>query len=159
MKVTEGKTNEPKTLVSIYGDYQNVKLSPTQANYLVSYASTLGCLVSKKVYANWLIENKVFAQALCRLGFDCLHVPLKDKNSVDHKLIDDCKSEVLNNPSLKIVILLSKDKDFVKLVRELQAEGKKVIVVAQTQVSKRLKKIADEFHHIDELAELVVDKR
>jgi hypothetical protein len=150
VKVTEGKTNE-KPLVSIYGDYQNVKLSPDQANCLVTYARTMGYLVSKKLYANWLIENKYSAQALCRLGFDCIHVPLEEKNSVDHKLIEDCKSNVLNNPAIKIVILVSGDGDFVSLVRQLQTKGKEVIIFAQPQVSQKLIRLANEFYLISQI--------
>lgn len=153
MKVTEGQTNEPKAFASLYWDCQNVRVSSHQAKCLLNFASDQGILVIKRAYAYWRHENQGFEKALYDHGFDCLNVPSVKNNSVDYKLIDDCKSAVLNNPCLNIntVILVSGDKDFAGLVRELRDQGKKVIIFAQPQVSKRLIELADEFYLVSQI--------
>ena len=151
MKVRQKKTNEPKTLVSFYWDCQNVRVSLNQANCLLNFASTQGIVVIKRAYAYWLHENQSFEKALYELDFECINIASFKPNSLDHKLIADCKSTVLNNPDIEIVILVSGDGDFANLVRELKTKGKKVIVFAQSQVSQKLTKLADEFYLVSKI--------
>ncbi len=146
MKVRQEKTNDPKSLVSVYWDCQNVRVSLQQAKCLLNFASTQGIVVIKRAYAYWRHENPSFEKALYELDFECINVASFKRNSLDHKLIADCKSSVLNNPDIEIIILVSGDGDFANLVRELKAKDKKVIVLAQPQVSQKLIKLADEFY-------------
>jgi uncharacterized LabA/DUF88 family protein len=70
---------------------------------------------------------------------------------VDHKLIADCKLEVLNNPAINIVILISGDGDFSSLVRELKDQGKKVMIFAQPQASKKLISLANKSYPVSQI--------
>ncbi|MBD1804673.1 NYN domain-containing protein [Microcoleus sp. FACHB-SPT15] len=106
MKVAKGQTNVQKNLVSLYWDWQNVRVSSHQANGLLNFASVQGDLCIKKVYAYWRRENQRIEEALYNLNFDCLNIPSFTKNSVDHKLIADCKLEVLNNPAIIAILTL-----------------------------------------------------
>lgn len=155
----EESTNAPKTLVAAYVDVQNVRFSPAQAEQFLLYANSHGCLTIKKAYANWRKENPAFEQNLYKQDLDCIHVPLNTKNAVDKKLIADCERDVSNNPSLKIVILVTGDGDFKNLVCSLQGKGKKVIIFAKRgNVNKRLEKLKTEFYFVDELPNLFRDK-
>ena len=157
--VSEESTNAPKNLVAVYVDVQNVRFSPAQAEQFLLFANLRGCLTSKKAYANWRIENHAFEQNLYQHDFDCIDVPLNTKNAVDKKLIADCERDVSNNPSSEIFILVTGDGDFKNLVRSLQAKGKTVIILAcRVNANQSLKKVANIFHFIDELANLIEDK-
>lgn len=74
-------------------------------------------------------------------------------------MIADCLEDVDNKLSPDLVILVSGDGDFVKLVSTLQKLGKNVIVFGQRgNVKQKLKELADEFHFVDELSQLVAEK-
>ena len=155
----EESINAPKTLVAAYVDVQNIRFSPAQAEQFLLFATSHGCLTIKKAYANWRKENLDFEQNLYKQDFDCIDVPLKIKNAVDKKLIADCERDVSNNPSLKIFILVTGDGDYKNLVCSLQAKGKTVIIFARRDnANKTLEKVANNFHFVDELPNLVGDK-
>ena len=151
MKVAKEQRNAQKNLVSLYWDWQNVRVSSHQAKCLLNFASVQGDLYIKKVYAYWRRENQRIEEALYNLSFDCLNIPSFTKNSVDRKLIADCKLEVLNNSAINIVILISGDGDFASLVRELKGKDKKVIIFAQTQASKKLISLANKSYSVSQI--------
>jgi hypothetical protein len=155
-----GQTSQQKPFVTLYCDLQNVYSIQELANLLLAFAKSKGCLICQKVYYNSQCKNQASARdILASIGFNCLDVPCPLKNSADNQLIADCLEDVDNNLSLNLVILVSGDGDFAKLVRTLQKLGKKVIVFAQRgNVKQRLKELADEFHFVDELSQLVADK-
>ncbi|NJO43784.1 MAG: NYN domain-containing protein [Cyanobacteria bacterium CRU_2_1] len=145
----------PKVSVAIYLDWQNVRLNQNQANKLFNLASREGILGIKKAYAYWRKEDLSRQGCLYKNGFDCLDIPLLEKNSADHKLMADIRWQIVNDPSLKTVILVSGDGDFVQLVSEMKLRGIKVIVVAQSNVSQKLRKLADEFYPVHDLCKQV----
>jgi uncharacterized LabA/DUF88 family protein len=146
--------NNQKPSVSVYWDCQNVHINPFLAQYLKIFAESRGELVTLKAYANWLQENRVFAERLQELGYDCIHVSITKKNSVDEKLINDGKKQLDRDPS-SLLILVTGDGDFAPLVRKYKAKGIPVIVFAQSgKESQKLKKLADEFYLVEQLPEL-----
>lgn len=155
-----GQTSQQKPLVSLYYDLQNVYSMQKQVNLLLDFASAKGRLDCKRVYYNSQHKNQASAKNnLDSLGFNCLDVPCSLKNSADHRLIADCISRVALKPSPEIIILVLGDRDFAGLICVLRSLGKKVIIFAQRgSESKKLIKIADEFHFVDELPHLVADK-
>jgi hypothetical protein len=161
---SNGQTSQQKPVVYIGWDIQNVKFKPNKlldfASNLLDFASAKGRLDCKRVYYNSQHKNQASAQkSLDYLGFNCLDVPCPLKNSADNQLIADCISRIPLKPSLDIIILVLGDKDFVGLICVLRSLGKKVIIFAQRgSESQKLIKIADEFHFVDELPELVGEK-
>lgn len=147
--------NNQKQSVSVYWDCQNVHINPYLAQYLKIFAESRGNLVDLKAYANWLQENRVFAELLQELGYDCIHVSITKKNSLDEKLINDGKKQLDRAPS-SLLILVTGDGDLAPLVRQYKAEGIPVIIFAQShhKMSKKLQKLADEFYGVDQLPEL-----
>jgi len=146
--------------VGISWDFQNVYLSQEQTRLLLAFAITKGSLISRRVYYNSLFETQASAkEKLQRIGFKCEDVTCSLKNSADNQLKSDLIDDVYNNHSLEIVILVSGDGDFANLVKFLQEKGIYVIIFAQRgNVKQKLKELADEFHFVDELPQLVNNK-
>ena len=142
--------------VAILCDWQNVKGTQTQLRSLLSFACKIGTIVLKRVYAHWRREGFQWEELFDDLDFDCFNVPSSKhkKNNVDKKLIAHCRQQILNNPDITTVILLSGDGDFKGLVHDLKAKGKKVIVIGEClkKTSRKLIKLADEFHLLNQLS-------
>ncbi len=144
-----------KNRVSIYWDFENVRV-PHQANCLIDFAQSRGDVVTKKVYSHWWRETRTSESVLDRYGFERIDVLEEGKNSADLKLKFDCRAELLSNLSPDVIILVSGDKGFASLVRELRLHGKQVIVFGRRDVtSYKLIGLADEFHFAEELCWLV----
>lgn len=142
--------------VSILWDFQNVRATQTEIQYVNAFAYLNGNLTLKKVYSDWQLEKdrKLYEKFFCE-GFEIVSVPsYKDKpNRTDHKLIFDCRRGILNNPDIKTVILVSGDADFKTLVQELKSQNKKVIGIARCQnnTSQKLRQSADEFFFFNQI--------
>ncbi|XWK87776.1 MAG: NYN domain-containing protein [Phormidium sp.] len=144
-----------KLPISIYVDSQNVYLSEDLGILLLAFAKSIGRLIDAKVYYNSLCLNQASAMdKLKNFGFKYIDVPCPLKNSADNQLIADCIKDAKD-----IVILVSGDGDFADLVITLQKLDKKVIVFAnQGNVKQRMIELADEFHFLNKLPELVGEK-
>lgn len=152
-------SNETKCLVTssvaILCDWQNVRGTQAQLQCLMNFACKLGTIAFKWVYAHWRRENSKYEELFDDWGFECFNVPSskRKRNNVDKKLIAHCRQQILNNPDITTVILLSGDGDFKGLVRDLKTKGKKVIVIAEClkKTSSKLITLADEFHLLEQL--------
>jgi uncharacterized LabA/DUF88 family protein len=142
-----------KHSVSIYWDCQNVHINPFLAQYFKIFAESRGELVALKAYANWLQENPVFPERLQELGYDCIHVSITKKNSVDEKVINDGEKQLDRDPP-SLLILVTNDGDFAPLVRQYKAKGIPVIIFGSRKMSKKLQKLADQVYFVDQLPEL-----
>jgi uncharacterized LabA/DUF88 family protein len=145
--------------VAIYWDWQNVRLkshgkSKDQVIALVEFAKKLGSVKVMNVYAHWRKETPLIEDIFDELGFNCPNAPASKakKNNADKKLMDDCQKDISSNSDIT-VILLSKDGDFVKLVRELKAAGKKVILISDSEktTNQKLKKMVNQFYTLSEI--------
>ncbi len=75
----------------------------------------------------------------------CINTANQGKDWLDQLLTKDClrfcKSEI---PDIDIVVVISCDHHYVKLIQELQNLGKKTIVIGRLgKVSKKLEKLTD----------------
>jgi hypothetical protein len=154
------QTSQQLPLVSIYWDYQNTKLSPSQVKSLLDLAQSKGCVISINVYYNSQREDQIAVKDdLGNLGFNCVNVPCPLKNSADNQLIADCLEEIHSKMSPDKIMLISGDGDFVKLVHNLQKLGKQAIILAQIgNLKQKLKELADEFYFVDDLSRLMSNK-
>jgi hypothetical protein len=159
-RIASNGTSQKQLKIFIYWDYQNAKLSLELAKLLLVFAKSRGRLISKNVYWNSQCKDQAVAKDdLASISYTCFDVPCPLKNSADNQLIADCLEDIHSNLSPDIVILISGDGDFIKLVRNLQTLGKQVIILAQAgNVKQKLKELADEFYFIDKLPELVENK-
>ncbi len=152
-------TSQDKARIAIFCDLQNVSTIRDKGNYLLNFAQSQGRIIGKRMYYNSQHKNQVDAKKkLETIGFKCVDVPCTLKNSADNKLIADCMNVVVNNPSLKIIILVLGDRDFAGMISILHSLGKKVIIFAQRgSTSPKLIKLVghDNFNFVDELPQLV----
>jgi hypothetical protein len=153
------QTSPQKPSISIYWDFQNVHSIQKLASLLLAFAKSKGRLISTKLYYNSLCNNQAYVISnLNNFEISFIDVPCPLKNSADNQLIADCLEDIDSNQSSDIFIIVSGDGDFVKLVRSLQKLGKKVIIFAQKgNVKQKLKELADNFHFVDDLPQLVVE--
>ncbi len=142
-------------LVSIHWDYQNISNAKIAKDVLI-FASSLGYVVSRKVYSYWESSSKA-KQVLEGLDFECIHVLPRIKNAVDFKLVMDCACECSSYLSPDIVILMCGDCYGEILLDELQHKSKKVIVLARKgSEHKNLRERANAFYYIHELPNLIM---
>ncbi len=141
--------------IAIYGDFQNVRNSPEEIEILNPWFAEHGKILHKKSYAYWRQEKELSEQAIFKAGFKTISVSSREKNAVDNEIIQDCKHDTITDRSIKTVILITGDKDFLPLVKELQKLGIKVILIHGANVSKALKKAGDIAYNINELIDSV----
>ncbi len=140
-----------KPCIAIYGDFQNVRNSPEEIEILNPWFDQQGNILHKKSYAYWRKENELFEQAIFKAGFKTISVSSKEKNAVDNEIIQDCKHDIMTDKIIKIVILITGDKDYLPLVKYLQKIGIKLILIHGANVSQNLRKAVDIAYNIDKL--------
>ncbi|MBD2576630.1 NYN domain-containing protein [Oscillatoria sp. FACHB-1406] len=145
--------------VFLYWDAQNVRF-PKHSNptlliqQILTIARQLGTLEIVKAYAYWCKESKDYHKSFYELGFECPSVPDEKKNEVDRKIIEDCRKQVLKKTSKSIVILVSGDEDFSRLLKELRAEGNQVIAIGNSKATQKLREAATFFYELNDLDRL-----
>lgn len=152
-QISNRQTTQEKPVVAFYWDYQNVKLSVEKAKVLLGIANSKGILARKNIYYNSHCKDQVgVKKELYSLNLDYCDVPCPLKNSADNQLIADCLEDTNSPQSPDIVILVSGDGDYVKLVQHLQKLNLQVIIFAQVgNVKHKLREVTNEFYFTDEL--------
>ncbi|SKB11257.1 conserved hypothetical protein [Planktothrix sp. PCC 11201] len=143
--------------IAISWDVQNVRISLEKIELLNQWLNRQGCIweLKKKAYSNWRGETQLFAEKVSANSFKTIHVAPLKKNAVDNQIIQDCEDDIMPEKSIKIVILITGDKDFLPLVKDLKKSEKKVILIHGANVSKALKKSVDIAYNINELIDSV----
>lgn len=146
--------------VAIYWDVQNVRISPEQIPQLSRWFNQNGKLLINNAYAYWRNENKLFEQSIFKAGINAINVPSREKNAVDNLIIKHCKEDILSNREIRLVILITGDKDYLPLVKDLQELGIKVMLLFHVATqSKKLMAGVDQVYDIDKLLNSInVDK-
>ncbi|MFW9997331.1 MAG: NYN domain-containing protein [Candidatus Odinarchaeota archaeon] len=143
--------------MAIFWDYENIRavaqgINVPLAEALINYSETIGHPRLKKAYSNWRTTSDTVIQALYSLGFEPIQVSMGKQNSVDVKLTVDCMSTVKDIPTIKHVIIVTGDKDYIPLVNWLKERRHHVIVIGQSDiVSEHLMLSADDFVSLEEL--------
>ena len=140
-----------KPRLAIYWDVQNVRISPEKIKLLNQWLNQKGDRLIQKAFAYWRKENEQLEKAIANEGCDSFNVPSPEKNAVDIKIMGVCKHDIMSERSIRIVILITGDKDYQPLVKELQNLGIKVILIHGNNVSQRLKEAVDETYSINQL--------
>lgn len=149
-----------KANIATYWDVQNVRISPEKIKPLNQWLNQQGHILINKAYAYWRKETEQFEKAIFDANFDTISVASQEKNAVDDKIIRDCDNDIMSDRSIRIIILMTGDKDYLPLVKDLQQLGIKVILIhGDNNVSQSLKEAVDEFYNIKALiASVEVDK-
>ncbi len=158
-RTSNRSTDQQQALVSIYWDYQNIPYVK-QAKNLLLFATSLGYVVTRKVYdKNWQQENKGSQKrhrTFVNLGFECVEVFQKIDDAVDFSLVFDCSGEAAISLYPHTFIIVSGDGNGEILIPKLQNKGKKVIILARPgNENKNLARLANEFYFVNELPKLL----
>lgn len=127
--------------VKIYNDLQNQHISTDDFLKIIKFAKSKGNLKKFQTYFNSHYDrNKV--KDLTRLNncylqlIDCF-LPCKQKNLIDDELIKNVRQD-LKSGTVDIFILVVGDKDYLKLIKDLQSIGKEVIILYTNTISEKL---------------------
>ena len=133
---------------SLFIDGENI--SSKKANAIMRAAEKQGVIDAAKVYGiqkdahtkGWTEKAKECAIKDIRLSGE----PEKDK--VDKKIFKDTKKAVLEQKNLDIVCIATSDGGFVDTVKELRAQGKRVVVIGEEKAPDELRQACSEFIEI-----------
>ncbi|CAD5972083.1 hypothetical protein NO976_04018 [Planktothrix agardhii] len=142
------------THTALYWDVQNGKTSSSKIKHFYQWLIQTGNLLISNAYAYWKDEKKPFEQTLSEIGIEMINI-FPGNNAVDHRIIQDCKKHILSDPSIRTVVLITGDGDFLSLVQYLKESGISVILIWMNNVAEELKKAVDYAYHIDEFIEIL----
>ena len=72
-------------------------------------------------------------------------VGARKKNMVDDKIKKDAKKSIEKNKSIDIVCIVSSDAGYVETIKEIRANGKRVVVIGEEKAPKALRESCSEF--------------
>lgn len=75
----------------------------------------------------------------------------REKNKIDKKIIRDSKKILNENKSIDIFVIVSRDGDFIELVKFLRNNRKRVVILAPENTSKKLKNASSESRTINKV--------
>jgi len=145
--------NEIKRVsISLYIDYQNVRLTQSEINHLLDYARAKGNLIHARIYYNSQIQNQSkLLEFFKDCNLDYIDVPCSLKNSADNQLVADCVRDI-STYSPDVFIIVSGDGDFLDLVQVVRKLNSQALIVARKgNVKQKLIESANEFLFIDQL--------
>ncbi len=68
-----------------------------------------------------------------------------EKNKVDNKIKKDARRLVNQHKNIDIVCIATNDGDYVDIIKELRALGKRVVIIGEKQAADQLKTCSNEF--------------
>lgn len=144
----EHKTREKKKNTALFIDGENI--SHKKANSILSVAKKQGELYSARVYGlqkdectkEWSKRAKEYDIKDIRL----CGAPAKDK--VDKKIQKDAYKEIIQEKNIDIVCIATSDNGYVKTVRKLREQGKRVVVIGEDKAPNELRNACNQFIEI-----------
>lgn len=119
-------------------------------------------IVERHAYADWRNRRlDPLSQSLVHEGFEMHHTwsghqPGTQKNTADGYMARGIVQVLARCVGIEVVVIISGDAFFARVVRQLQQQGKQVIVAADPfRVSKELYSVTDEYLAIGELDQWV----
>ena len=159
-----------KSSIAVFIDVENLHYSTVNIysktpdwSKIVEICKTKGRIASIQAFGDW-IEFSSEVPGIQRNGIQPIFVPLSQdgKSSLDCYLTVTAMKLFFQNENIDTLILASGDRDYIPLIAELKALGKKVIILAVPgSLSKDLTRIADEVlpYKVDESKNEVVKKQ
>ncbi len=154
--------------VAMFFDFENISISLRKQSgqkpdfkRIIAWFSRFGRVVLARAYADWSNQNSLL-MPLEASGFSPVFVPTHAnggskpaKNAVDMQIAVEATAALYTHPNIKVFGLLTGDKDYLPLVRQLRSQGKKVIALAvQDSASTLLSDAVDEIFFYREMMAL-----
>jgi uncharacterized protein (TIGR00288 family) len=144
--------SENNSSVAVFIDVENIHYSTLNSyaetpdwSRIVDQCKLYGRIASIQAFGDWIEFSKEVID-IQRNGIQPIFVPLSQdgKSSLDCYLIVSAMKLFFQNDAIDTLILGSGDRDYIPLINELKALGKKVIILAVPDtLSKDLTKIVD----------------
>ncbi|QDT70384.1 NYN domain protein [Planctomycetes bacterium MalM25] len=139
----------PNASSAILVDYENVNERFHQgATALLNYCRSRGRVLIKKAYADWSAIPDKHQRCLVSIGYELIGLTAyhrTGKNAADIRLVVDALAIAHTNESIDTFVLLTGDSDYIPLIVQLRAIGKRVILVnTRGYVSESLMSYCDE---------------
>ena len=147
------KNINSKSSVAVFIDVENIHYSTLNSyaetpdwSRIVDACKSYGRIASIQAFGDW-IEFSQEVSEIQRNGIQPIFVPLSrdGKSSLDCYLIVSAMKLFFQNDAIDTLILGSGDRDYIPLIAELKALGKKVVILAVPDtLSKDLTTIVDD---------------
>ncbi|MDE0452698.1 MAG: NYN domain-containing protein [Gammaproteobacteria bacterium] len=142
--------------VALLIDFENLVRSVDEENIdceaVVRLADEYGRVLVANAYADWRMKDvNQYQSDLYGLGIELVHVFGQRrgallKNAVDVKMAVDAVSLISSLPHIDIYVIVSGDRDFIHVLKELRRHGKTVIGVSpNSAVSSDFSSLCDRF--------------
>lgn len=125
-------------------------------------ADEYGRVLVANAYADWRLKDVNQHQTdLYALGIDLVHVLGRRqgalaKNAVDVKMAVDAVSSISSLPHIDVYVIVSGDRDFIHVLKELRRHGKTVVGVSpESAVSRDFAALCDRFVRYEALTSVV----
>ena len=106
---------------------------------IMQYASTLGEVIINKAYANWT-NFWPYAEPLNEYAMDLIQLfPLgiNAKNGADIRLSLDIAEDLVLQPHIDVVLLVSGDSDFISIAQRVRRNHKRIVGLGVKEASNR----------------------
>lgn len=156
----------------VYVDYENIikqlskhRIRPEDINFFEKIKEILESkrlnLVDFIMYANY--DDAIFPEKcemqLQRYGFQTRHTSSIGKNTADLEMTADALKTLYKNCNIEVFVIISCDRDFIPLIREIKSENKIAYVIStKTGFNKVVSIYADEHDYIEDLFEIEMIK-
>ena len=152
--------------VALLIDFENLVRSVDEENIdceaVVRLADEYGRVLVANAYADWRMKDvNQYQTDLYGLGIELVHVFGQRrgallKNAVDVKMAVDAVSLMSSLPHIDIYVIVSGDRDFIHVLKELRRHGKTVIGVSPNKaVSSDFSSLCDRFLRYEALTSTV----
>lgn len=145
--------------VAVFADCQNVGSLFNHRQAVLAFVEQLSPVPLLWAYDYWRKMKPRRELQLQSDGWQTLDVPTQTKNALDEQLIRDCR-RLGGQPFIKVVVLISGDKDFVPLAKWLTSQNKRVIIIGRrNHVNHQLRALAsDDSYAIEDLQNVLKRK-
>jgi uncharacterized LabA/DUF88 family protein len=136
--MTKKRNRQGSQAVAVFADCQNVGSLFEYRQAVLTFVKQFGPVPLLWAYHYWREMKLLRELQLQSDGWQPIDVPIQDKNALDEQLIRDCH-RLCRQPFIKVVVLITGDKDFAPLVKSLISQNKQVIVIGRRgHVSRKL---------------------
>ncbi len=147
-KANKTNSGTKKKNTSLFIDGENI--SSKKAKAIVKAAERQGVIDTAKVYG---IQKDSHTKGWTDIAKECGIKDIRlsgepEKDKVDRKIFKDTRKAVLEQKNLDIVCIATSDGGFVDAVKELRAQGKRVVVIGEEKAPNELRQACSEFIEI-----------
>ena len=143
--------------VGLFIDADNTQLS--KLPMIFSFVESLGTIVVRKAYGNWVYLSKQWAQEIPKYGIaarQCFSTCPK-KNASDISLTIDVTEKLVTGADIDLYVIVSSDSDFTPLAMVIKTRNRQVVGIGKSITPENFKNACARFVDIEKLGQDVPD--